>query len=186
MDKITLRKALKQQRNSFSPQHVAESSKAVVEQLLKWQPYQRAHSIMAYLAFGKELSLDALLVQALAEGKRVCVPYIISATEMLAVEITSLEQLKLDRYGIRSVKEPLKEVSPKSLELILVPGVAFGKNGSRMGMGAGYYDRFLPKATNALTCGVAYTQLLQQELPIDQYDVPVNYIVHEKDIFQIG
>lgn len=185
MEKKTLRKVLKQQRNAFSSQQVQQSSKAVVKQLLAWSSYQQAKTIMAYLAFGNELCLDELLPKAWEAGKKICVPYIVSATEMFSVEITSLEQLELDRYGIRSVRAPIKVVEPEELELILVPGVAFSQKGQRLGMGAGYYDRFLTMAPQAITCGIAYEALLQESLPVEQYDQPVDYIVTEKSILQI-
>ena len=52
-------------------------------------------------------------------------------------------------------------------------------------MGAGYYDRFLPQTENAIKIGVAYDALLQDELPYNEYDVPVPYLVSESGIVKI-
>ena len=73
-------------------------------------------------------------------------PLVQSATEMAPVQLENMLEFELDRYGIRSVRQPAKLLQPQQLDLVLVPGVAFGRDGSRLGMGAGYYDRFLPQA----------------------------------------
>lgn len=78
--------------------------------------------------------------------------------------------------------EPAVLVDPADIDLLLVPGVAFGRDGSRMGMGAGYYDRFLLRAPQAITIGVAYDSLLQEHLPMDEYDILVQYLVSETGI----
>jgi len=179
MDKTTWRKLLKAQRKAMTKEQVAISSRLVSEQILASTLYKKANSILGYLAFGQELNIDAVLKQALLEGKKVYVPYIISATEFVAAELRDMEHFDLDRYGIRSVRKPLSTMAPAELELILVPAVAFARDGMRMGMGAGYYDRFLPQAKQAVMLGIAYEALLQDKLPADEHDVAVQYLVTE-------
>lgn len=186
MDKQTIRRALKLQRKGFSSQQVEESSLKVAEHIKSSQAYKQASCILGYLAFGQELSVDQVLLEALKAGKRVCVPYVLDHSEMVAAEIHDLAELVLDRFGIRTVKEPIRVVEPEELALILVPGVAFTYQGHRMGMGAGFYDRYLPKAAKAVTLGIAYEQLMQESLPLDKFDYPVQYVVNEKGIFQTG
>lgn len=181
-EKQELRKHLKAMRSKLTTEYVVSSSDAVVQHILACDAYKNAKLIMGYLAFGKELSVDKVLLQALADGKKVVVPLIVSATEMEAAVISNLQDFCLDRYGIRSVRKPADLVSPEAIDLVLVPGVAFGRDGSRMGMGAGYYDRFLERAFKAETIGVAYEKLLQDKLPADKYDIPVQYLVSETGI----
>ena len=69
-------------------------------------------------------------------------------------------QLSLDRYGIRSVSGTDVVINPHEIALVLVPGVGFAKNGNRIGMGAGYYDRFLAQVDKAVLMGVTYNVLL--------------------------
>ena len=184
--KLSLRKRLKAERKAFDLQEVQTSSCKVAELVAQTTFFQQADCLMAYLAFGKELSVDELIRKAWAAGKKICVPYICSDTEMVAVELQSFDKLTLDRYGIRSVAEPVKVVPPEELQLILVPGVAFSRKGERLGMGAGYYDRYLAKASGAIRCGIAYEKLLQAAIPTDQYDLPMDYVVAENSIFQIS
>ncbi len=137
---------------------------------------------MGFLAFGKELSVDLVLTQALADGKRVAVPLITSPKEFVAVRLRDMQNFALDRYGIRTAPQPVQEVAPETIDLALVPGVAFGRDGSRLGMGAGYYDRFLLKAVRAVRMGVAYDSLLQDILPTEAYDVGMHFLVSESGV----
>lgn len=181
-EKSELRQRLKKLRSGLTGEQVAACSAQTARHILACDAFRKAHCIMGYLAFGKELSVDAVLQQALAEGRQVAVPLIVSPTEFVAAELTSMTDFEYDRYGIRTVRQPIKQLDPAELDLVLVPGVAFGRDGSRMGMGAGYYDRFLPKASQAVLMGVAYDCLLQESLPHDCYDVFVQLLASESGI----
>ena len=181
-EKQELRKHLKALRNRLSPAQVSWSSEKIAQHILACDAYKNAKLIMGYLAFGKELSVDKVLLQALADGKKVVVPFITSPTEMEAAVFTGMENLCLDRFKIRCVAEPVQLIEPNAIDLVLVPGVAFGRDGSRMGMGAGYYDRFLRRSPQAVTIGIAYAVLMQEQLPTDEYDIPVHYLVSETGI----
>lgn len=182
VEKIELRKRLKKARAQLRAEQVAASSAQAAEHILACDAYKKAECIMGYLAFGKELNVDAVLCEALAAGKTVLVPFVVSATEIVPVRLRDMHNFELDRFGIRSVREPVEKVSAKKVDLILVPGVAFGKDGSRLGMGAGYYDRFLPQAENARLMGIAYDALLQEALPRDEYDVCMQLLASESGI----
>ena len=125
-----------------------------------------------------EVSVDRILLEALRAGKTVTVPLIVSRTEMQAAVLESLENLPLDRYGIRTVPEPAEIISPESIDLILVPGAGFTVSGCRMGRGAGYYDRFLEKA-KGFTLGITCDRLLREQLPADSHDRKVDALVTE-------
>lgn len=180
--KTELRNNLKKLRTGFSREQVTASSLQVSRNILACDAYRKAKCIMGYLAFGNELSIDLVLSQALADGKIVAVPHIISSVDMISVHLRNMDDFDLDRYGIRSIRCPFEKVLPQTLDLILVPGVAFGIDGSRLGMGAGYYDRFLPQADKALFMGIAYDQLIQPQLPADNYDIFMQCLASESGI----
>lgn len=177
-----MRKRLKAERARLSAEQAALSSEQVSRHILACDAYRKAHCIMGYLAFGKELSVDVVLLAALAEGKTVVVPMVTSATEMTPVVLQNMHDFELDRYGIRSVRQPAEQIAPQDIDLVLVPGVAFDREGGRLGMGAGYYDRFLPQAKRAVLMGVAYDCLLQSELPKDEYDVCMQLLASESGV----
>lgn len=185
MDKIELRKQLKKLRCSLSPEYISHCSNRIADYILQSEEYKRAGSIMGYLAFGNEISVDYILSQALADNKKVYVPLVLSATEMKAARIESMQDFVCDRYGIRSVAEPAESIMPELLDLILVPAVAFDRQGNRMGMGVGYYDRFLAHVPRKITCGITCTALLQEKLPCDVNDVPVAALADENGIRRI-
>ena len=175
-EKVELRKYFKRLRSQLTAEQAAASSLLTARQILACDAYRKASCIMGYLAFGNELSVDLVLQQALRDGKTVAVPLVQSATEMAPVQLENMLNFELDRYGIRSVRQP------QQLDLVLVPGVAFGRDGSRLGMGAGYYDRFLPQAENALLMGIAYDAFIQPSLPRDEFDVLVQLLASESGI----
>lgn len=182
LSKAEARKQLLKQRSAVSKAHGAASSASVCQHILTSEAYKNAQCILGYLAFGPELSIDAVLKQALLDGKCICVPQIISSTEFEAAKLKDMENFVLDRYGIRSVPKPIVFVASEKIDLVLVPAVAFAKNGGRMGMGAGYYDRFLLRCKQAELLGVAYEELLQEELPLEEHDIAIPKIVTESGV----
>ena len=184
LDKKVLRASLSLERKNLDEAYVQAASKASCEKILASDLFSKAHTIMAYLAFSKELSCDEVIRRALACGKKIYVTSIINKEEMLAAELLSLDNLVLDRYGIRTVREPIKSISPEAIDLILVPGLAFGIDGSRLGLGAGYYDRFLAR-THAVTLGLCYKKLMQEALPMKEHDIFMQNLVNEEDLWSV-
>ena len=171
MKKQQLRKELKSLRNQLSRDQVDRWSKEICANIMLSPQYRQADVIFGYLAFGNEPNIDIVLEQARLAGKTVCIPQIISETEICAVRFEGFGQLSLDRYGIRSVSGT-----------DVVPGVGFAKNGNRIGMGAGYYDCFLAQVDKAVLMGVTYNALLCSKIPVDYYDKPVQYLVTETNV----
>lgn len=183
--KIELRRRLQRLRAKMSGEQAAASSLQASRHILACDAYRKAKCIMGFLAFGKELSVDIVLEQALADGKIVAVPLITSDKEFVPVRLLDMQHFSLDRYGIRTAPQPVQLVESEEIDLILVPGVAFGRDGSRLGMGAGYYDRFLLKAGQAVRMGVAYDALMQDALPVDAYDVNMQLLASESGIIHL-
>ncbi|MBQ8492511.1 MAG: 5-formyltetrahydrofolate cyclo-ligase [Acidaminococcaceae bacterium] len=177
-EKQAVRRELKETAAAFSREYVREISESVCEKVLHSREFADASVIFGYLSFQNEVSVDRILLEALRAGKTVTVPLIVSRTEMQAAVLESLENLPLDRYGIRTVPEPAEIISPESIDLILVPGAGFTVSGCRMGRGAGYYDRFLEKA-KGFTLGITCDRLLREQLPADSHDRKVDALVTE-------
>ena len=73
-------------------------------------------------------------------------------------------------------------MDPSEVDLIIVPGVAFDKCGYRIGYGGGYYDRFLSNLDHVTKISLAFNMQLIDKIPTDHFDIPVNYIITEKEI----
>lgn len=168
-------------RAAMPQEQVINNSRLIVQHILDSELYKKANIIMGYLSFGKEVSIDLVLQQALADGKIVCVPQVVYGSNfMQAVRITGLKEFCLDKFGIRTPMEPYEVIRPQTLNLILVPGVGFTKCGARMGMGKGYYDQFLPQATQAAIVGVSHSLQVAVAIPTDEYDITMQYLVTER------
>lgn len=184
MEKQQLRKELKSLRNQLSQGQVFDWSAKICEKLKQTSFYHQSDIIMSYLSFGNEPCLDSFLKQAMLEGKQIYVPEIVSKHEIVAVKLNDLQFLTNDSYGIRSVSGKKEYLEHKSLQLVLVPGVGFSTCGGRIGMGAGYYDRFLAKASNALRVGITYNTLLCEDIPMDEHDQVMQYVITETTVTQ--
>lgn len=185
-DKKTLRRLLLAERAAYTTEEITVMSNKISANLQQMQQIRSAKSIMGYLAFGKELSLDDFMEQALLNKQEVCVPYVLDKTAAViaASRLMSMRDFNLGAYGIRE-PEPLHPYPLERLEIVLVPGVGFDVQGRRMGMGKGYYDRFLPKL-NALRIGIAMEGNLLEQIPADSYDAVMDYIVTPTGIIKIG
>ena len=108
---------------------------------------------------------------------------------MDAVKISSVENLKKDRYGIPEPEEDAPHINPDKLDLIVAPGVAFDNRGGRIGYGAGYYDRYFKKISNERSniikkIALAYNFQVIDNVPMDEQDVKIDCIITEKHILK--
>lgn len=170
---LAARKALTQE------QRVCRSQ-AICAHILRSEVYRTANTILAYNAFGSEADLTDLIAQARADGKRVCFPRCISKAEMLALCPAEDSDWQIGAFGIR---EPSPDTSlcitPDEIDLVLVPCAAFDRYGGRLGMGAGYYDRFLPRCTNAVRMIIAFDAQHEQRVFTEPTDIPMHCIATE-------
>lgn len=183
MKKI-LRELLLQKRNLLTQEEIEAKSSLIHKQLMVSPLFQRANRVMLYISFRNEVLTSAIIKELLQKGKRVFIPITVPKTKALIVsELKSLEEdLQLGNFGVLEPKpEAVRELDPSCLDLILVPGVGFDMEGFRIGYGAGYYDRFLPRISKEVpTIGLAFEVQLVHQLPKDEYDYPVQYVLTEE------
>ena len=162
---------------------LASISSAVCRQILKSAEWKKSSTLLAYLSFGKEISLDLLIQESLSAGKTVAVPLIESRTEMTFREISrwASEGFSLNRWGIREPEQGTPLVVPQETCLILVPGLGFSMDGRRMGRGGGFYDRYLSAAdlSDSHLMGICCEAGLSDDIPTDPHDIPVHSICTE-------
>lgn len=172
MDKSRLRRRFLSLRESLDPEEIAASSVAICERLAAWSLVRDARSVLTYLAFRSEPDLN-LLFDLLPETHwfvpRVC-------GLRLAIHAYDPDHLQLHRFGMMEPTPDLPAVDPTTLELVLVPGLAFDAQGTRLGLGGGYYDRWLP-TTPAVRLGIALECCLAGSLPRDAHDQAMDWIV---------
>ena len=156
-------------------------SRELVRKFLSTEIYRASKIIMAYASTPDELQLDELFAACFADGKILAIPFIISKGEMRAVEVPSFDALEVGAFNIMTVKRDCRKfIDPAQIDCVIVPGAAFDINGGRLGLGGGYYDRFLPRAVNAKTIALAYDFQLVDALPTEIHDAKVDVIITPK------
>ena len=177
-----IRKEKKQARAALTPAEREAYSARAVERLAASEAFRNARTVMLYDHVGGELSLDSLLTHPAAAGKRFCYPLCVSRTEMIAMIPGAWQP---GAYGIREpVRELSEEIPPEEIDLVVCPGTAFDPACNRMGMGGGYYDRYLPRCEKARIVMVAFEVQKTEALPVDPWDRPVEQVFTEDAVYQ--
>lgn len=154
----------------------------IARRVSRLQAFRRARVVAAYLSLPFEVDTRPLLALCRAAGKQVVVP--VTFPETGRIRFARLEpgaRLKPNVYGIAEPAEK-KWISPRAIDLVIVPGSAFTRRGERLGAGGGYYDRFLA-AFRGDTIGIAYSCQLPYRLPTAAHDVPVDAVATADRVF---
>ena len=180
-EKKEIRKRYKMLRNGMSEIEVKEKSDRICQNIISSNLFQQAEKILAYAPLGNEVDIRSVIEEGWRQQKRIAFPKVFGET-MRYFEISSFSELE---EGTFHVMEPV-ETNPIDWEeaLVLVPGVAFDFQGNRMGYGKGYYDRFLEGKPDCKKLGVAYEVQVADQLPTEENDLPMEYLVTEKGVWK--
>lgn len=178
-------------RDNMPEADVASFSALISELLISTGEYKKSGLVMSYMDIRNEVRTGYILKRCLKDGKRIAVPMVEPAKGkrlMTACEISDPDsELRPSIYGIRQ-PDPVRarRISPEDIELVLVPGLAFDRQGNRIGYGAGYYDEFLSGAGNGcIKIGLAYDFQVVEELPRREQDVRMDVIITEKGLLRM-
>lgn len=176
-----LRLETRRRREGLSSEARARGSESIVEAVVPWIAHNNFRSVMLYLSMRCEVQTDALLKRLLDSESQVCAPAVDS--ESLNLVPRRIRDPRTDlvrhRYGMLEPRAACPDFPTDRIQLIVVPGIAFDRNGYRLGYGGGFYDRFLVKCPHAVAIGLAYqTQLVADTFP-QRWDVPVQHIFTE-------
>jgi 5-formyltetrahydrofolate cyclo-ligase len=179
--KAELRKRMRGLRKTLPASACAARSARIVERLSDLPPVARARSIALFWPIEErhEVDLRALDTRLRERGASVAYPALDPETRVMTFRfVDRTESLVEQGSGFREPAQSAPAATPGGLELIVVPALAVGPAGHRLGYGAGYYDRTLPVfAPPAVTVAVAFDFQLLAEVPVTQGDVPVSWIV---------
>ena len=177
-----LRKQYIRAREEISPAEREMYSLRAAERIVSLPEFREASVVMLYRAVRGEMNLDALPERPEAAGKLFVYPRCVDREKMTAMIPTGWEP---GAFGIPEPAEGSETVPPERIGLVICPGTAFDEMGGRLGMGAGYYDRFLPKCVNAVFLMAAFSAQCAEELPLDETDVRMDLIATEDGILRI-
>ena len=172
-------------RAELSPEEITKKSNAIQDKLFGLKKYQESNFIFSFISFNDEINTHDIIKQSLSNGKRVGVPITIHKERKLLVsEIFDFDrELEIGHYNILTPKkEFIREVPPKLIDIVLVPGLIFSPEGYRVGYGGGYYDRFFSKNREVFKIGLCYEMQIAPKVPVGIYDLPVDCIITEERI----
>lgn len=167
----------------------AQYSAEIVRRILLTPEYRAARAVLGYMNFGTEFESDLLLRQALADGKQLFLPKVNRATREL--DVYRVIDLEYDLApGLWTIREPLPDRCTKmdalgQVDYVLLPGLAFWHDGSRLGYGGGYYDRLLARLKKRgggklpALVAASYSLQLAGDIPMEASDHPVQWVTTE-------
>ena len=181
--KAALRSRLRKLRRELDREMLCRESELLCTRLLALPELQRAQRVFCYVSYGGEVETHRLIVKLLSQGKQVLVPRCKAQGMMDCVPIRSLDQLVPGMKGILEPPAELCAADPETVEFAVLPAVACGEDGSRLGQGGGYYDRFLERVScaHAALCLEAF---LLPSVPAEPHDQSMKYIVTQQRVLR--
>lgn len=172
MTKRELRQFIRQQRLL----HSVNEGAAVISQLQQHPRIAEGKTILLYCALPDEVPTMDFMEWLTVQGKRVLLPRVISDTDMELRRYTGHADLEKGAFGIL---EPVGETFTDyaAIDVAVVPGMAFDREGHRLGRGKGYYDRFLSRIPYVYKIGVCFPWQVVDSVPTDGYDMRMDEVI---------
>ena len=186
MRKKTIRNLILENRSKLGKDIHKTYSESIVDKIFLSSIYKNANVIMTFVSFGTEVNTHNFIKKSISDGKRIAVPITFPKTrEIKASEIFDFNELEVGFYNILTPKdEYVRYINPEEIDLAIVPGLAFDRKGYRVGYGGGYYDRFLSQYSHIIKLGIAFDLQIIDEVPKNDFDIPVDMIFTEKEIIE--
>lgn len=176
MEKKDLRNLIRNQKRLFTDQQLREQSLPIIKRLLENPAIHQAKTILMYYSLPDEVDTHRAIDLLLAAGKTVLLPVVISDTEMELHRYTGKRDLQ---SGFFQIMEPVGELFTDydTIDVAVVPGMAFDTRRNRLGRGKGYYDRFLPRLKYTYKIGVCFNFQKLPGIPADDNDVKMDIVI---------
>ena len=175
MTKSDLRQEIRRRKAACPAEERAALSREVIAALADAPQWKAAHTVLLYHALPDEVDTLAHIRQATDEGKRVLLPVVVGND----LELREYRGEGCLAEGAFHIQEP--QGAPftdyAAIDLAVVPGVAFTRDGHRLGRGRGYYDRLLPRLRNTYKLGLCWPFQLVGEIPTELHDILVDRVI---------
>ncbi len=168
-------------------------SQLICQRFIELPEYRQARTVMWYLHCRSEVQTMECVAEQLGQGKRIVIPFCTEDSDGEKVlglwRLSDLNELEAGMWGILEPpksrwREAEQLVDVSELDLIMVPGVVFDRQGGRLGNGAGYYDRLLAAARpDACLVGVGFESQLTGTVPMEQHDIVMDKVVTETAVY---
>ncbi|SDW24301.1 5-formyltetrahydrofolate cyclo-ligase [Marinococcus luteus] len=186
MNKHMLRQQVNSAYQNLSGNDRLKAEKKIYEYLFQWSGWKQAETIAVTVSLKNEINTGPIIETGWQQGKRMCVPKI--EPEQRGMDFYEIQAFGELERTIGQIYEPKKNicplVPPEQLDLVLVPGLVFNRQGYRIGFGGGYYDRFLKRADFS-TAALIHPFQLQDRIPVEAHDVPVQTLISSQGLIHV-
>jgi len=180
--KTQLKGSILEKRNSLSKSEILEKSNKIKSSLFDLESYKKSKTAMFFVSFGSEVNTHDIIKESIGR-KTLVVPKVIEHEIEPSVILDFDSLIPSGKFGILEPIEIMK-IAYKNIGLVLVPGIAFDKEGHRLGYGFGYYDKFLKKVPKAVKIGLCFDFQVVDKVPREEHDVAVDFIVTEERVIE--
>lgn len=194
MNPKELRRSIREGRRSIPTALHQEHSSAICQHIIRSPQFRRAKRIALYLPNDGEIDLQPLISEAWSRNKRCYLPVLMPFSEnrLWFAPLEPGERMVLNRFGISEPdRNGYQMVKPWSIDLLLMPLVAFDHHGNRMGMGGGFYDRSFAylRQRNSWRkphlLGTGFELQRVEKLPQQPWDIPLHSVVSERGLWNL-
>ncbi|HUD18962.1 MAG TPA: 5-formyltetrahydrofolate cyclo-ligase [Patescibacteria group bacterium] len=183
--KDSIRKGITLANRRFTPHERKRADDLITKRLIHIPLIINANVVCSYVSLPDEVDTKKIITALLLQKKTVVVPKVISKSVMSLYKITTLDDLAPGVFHILEPRNTGTIVPISTIDLFIVPGIAFDRQGNRLGRGRGYYDRLL-RDIAVPKIGLAYDFQVIAEVPHSSYDVRVTAIVTELKTIKIS
>ena len=184
MEKNAIRQDLRAKRKAQSPSIKKEKDVKIHSRLVHLSLFRRAKRVLFYAPIPHEKEVETWnIMKKYFKKKIITLPVTNKKDTSITLKIiTSLEDTELRDLNFPEPKKHCKEMAPGNIDLAIIPGIGFDKDGNRLGFGHGYYDRLLKKL-HCPVVALAYDFQILHAIPRHKHDMRVHTIVTEKKIY---
>ena len=175
MDKLQLRRSIRERKRAMTEEEIVSRSEKLCALFLASDAYKNAQTIYGYLPYNQEVRTVPMLEQALKDGKKVAVPKCYGDQ----MEFIYLDDLTKVEKGYANIPEPIADepIARDKSALVLMPGLAFDRDGHRIGYGGGFYDKYLSAEPGHPTLALCYEFQMLPHLETEEHDIPVDTVI---------
>jgi 5-formyltetrahydrofolate cyclo-ligase len=182
--KVKLRRLMTTIRKRIPEYDRNISDTAISCSLERYIDKHQFHKVCTYISLPDEVDTRKIISWMIGNDIQVIVPRILSGTDISLSRISGFQDLVLGKYNIYEPDQTCAQVNPGQIDLFVIPGIAYDRQGNRLGWGMGYYDRLLSNIAVPIV-GLAYDCQVISKLPHDKHDIMVSTIITAKEVIEI-
>lgn len=187
MDKKIIRREILVKRAKLGKETHIMLTNEIITKLKDTIYYKNAKTIMIFISFGSEIDTHEFIKNGIKEGKNIVVPVTFHENRVMKPSrVLDFDEFEPGYFNILTPKEEfIRYIDPSEIDLIIVPGAVFDRDGYRVGYGGGYYDRFLSKIDKSVPkIAIAFDMQIVEKVPREGFDIPVDFIITEKEVIK--